>query len=542
MKRARSEEGVVDMDNDNNNSSEKGSDEIVFVEREDKDDTVKKPKEERPKPEVIEAHIAFVHASMREVMKRFHDVCVASIGEGPCKSTAESARAQLQEGWKVMMDIFNGILEEAKAASEKSTKDDSDKLLKEFRNVIEGIDENADWTCPICASSYDDQLCIPCKPAENYGEPYNSRYPENERPVVPPTCKHTLCQNCSSAVIANEVSFMSRVRVSHCFDFFSVCTQSKSQCPMCRAWIKSYEYNIGLLESIAAQAGYHYLALSRAYNEALKRTDPLSEEVAKTKAALEKARRNCDELWLDCAKHKATADSHQKAAAEKAAFQQMAEESAKDVERLGVQVANFSIERKALQKANDSLATIVKDSQQVVEAVTEDLIRTRIECMKAGIITASELGVAMTVNSHTKKITAAVKIGTRALGNEKRVEFTKDAKDSSAGRNFLALNQSCFAAMELATLKPPISFDGKLCLATPKDFPEEEDLRRSVIHIEDRPDVVAVRCDSWMASMLSHMTANLKTEELFDNADYQASWMTKNGIPGKGSLYREYPR
>ncbi len=203
MKRARSEEQVAEMENDNN-SSEKGSDEVVVVEDQDKDDTVKKPKEEElPKPEVIEAHIAFVHASMREVMKRFHDMCGASIGD---KSSVDTARTQLQEGWKVMMDIFNGILDNAKAAAAKSTKDDSDKLLKEFQTAIEGIDENADWTCPICASSYDDQLCIPCKPAENYGEPYNSRYPENERPVVPPTCKHTLCQNCSSAVIANEVS------------------------------------------------------------------------------------------------------------------------------------------------------------------------------------------------------------------------------------------------------------------------------------------------------------------------------------------------
>ena len=207
MKRARSEEQDVEMENDNNSSSgssEKGSNEGAVVK---KDEAAKKPKEEYlTKPEVIEAHIEFVHASMREVMRRFHDVCVAPIGEGPDKSSVETARTQLQEGWKAMMGILNGILDDAKTTAAKSTKDDSDKLLKEFQTVVEGIDENVDWTCPICASAFDDQLCIPCKPAENYGEPYNSRYPENERSVVPPTCKHTLCQNCSSSVIANEVS------------------------------------------------------------------------------------------------------------------------------------------------------------------------------------------------------------------------------------------------------------------------------------------------------------------------------------------------
>lgn len=206
MKRARSEELAVEMENDNNNDGEKGSDEAVVEEdaaKKPKDDTREKP--ELPKPEVIEAHIEFVHASMRDVMKRFHEVCVVTVGEGPGKLVVQNARNQMQEGWKVMMDIFRGILEDAKAEAVKSTKEDSDKLLREFQTAIKATEENPDWTCPICANAFDDQLCIPCRPAENYGEPYNHRYPENDRPVVPPTCKHTLCQNCSSSVIANEV-------------------------------------------------------------------------------------------------------------------------------------------------------------------------------------------------------------------------------------------------------------------------------------------------------------------------------------------------
>lgn len=311
---------------------------------------------------------------------------------------------------------------------------------------------------------------------------------------------------------------------------------------MCRAWVKSYEYNIGLLETIVAQTGPHYLVLARAHNEALKRTDPLSAEVAKIKAALEQARKDYSSLRENFFQQKAIADKNEKAAAEKEQYQKFAEDHAARSERMEARVQNLTTERTALQKANDHLAVIVKESQKVTEAVTEDLIRTRLECMKAGIITASELGVVMTPpTSNGNKFTTMVKIGTRGLGNEKCVELTKD-KDMFVDPNFQALNQSCFAAVRLAKAKPPISVDGRLCLAKPEDFPDEEDLSRCIVRIEDRPDVVAVRCDSWMASMLSHITANLKTEELFDNADSQASWMTKNGIPGKGSLYREYPR
>ena len=290
------------------------------------------------------------------------------------------------------------------------------------------------------------------------------------------------------------------------------------------------------------------MALSRAHNEALKRTDPLSAEVAKTKAALEKARKDSDAYARECIKQKEIADQNTKAALEKQALQQVHESVVLANSRLNTQVANLTTEKTALQAANDSLAVIVKDSQQVTEAVTEDLIRTRLECIKAGIITASELGlVAQTRTLDGKaRIVAKVKLGTRQLMNENCIELVKELSNANHSRltedNFLALIKSCKAAERLAKAKPPVSFDGRLCLAKPEDFPDEDDLKRSVVRIEDRPDVVAVRCDSWMASMLSHMTSSLETEELFDNVDSQASLMTKNGIPGKGSLYREYPR
>jgi hypothetical protein len=157
-----------------------------------------------PRPEVIEATHEFIHGTMREVMKRFHEVCVTHMPDDP---SVISIRDQMQDGWKAMLSALDQLKDKAKDQEKsRTTKEDADKLLKDFQTLVQMADENPDWSCPICTNAFDDQVHIPCKPAENYGEDFNAYHPEYERSVVPPTCKHTLCQDCSSNVVANEVS------------------------------------------------------------------------------------------------------------------------------------------------------------------------------------------------------------------------------------------------------------------------------------------------------------------------------------------------
>jgi hypothetical protein len=313
---------------------------------------------------------------------------------------------------------------------------------------------------------------------------------------------------------------------------------------VCRANVKSYEYNIGLLESIMAQPlGKYYLVVARQHNETLKMTDPLNLEVIKSRADLVEATKNL-EIWrAEYNKQRTIADKNRHAAEEGQTLRTQLDSQRGESALLSAQVRNLTMEKASLQRGVDNLREVAQGSQKIIGLVTEELVNMRLECLKNGVIDASELGVKMIMKTDVAKTKGTalttVVVGSRTLGNRQFVEYTRELKGSPADIHFHSLFGSCSAAIRLQNAKPPISTDGRLCIARPEDFPDEDELRSSIVCIGDKPGVVAIRCDSWLASMLAHMSSKLDTEEIFDGHDDQQKQSNKLG---KGSLYREYPK